>query len=127
MDLLNKLLVDNSSAVSSIRKRSSGKKKESPREKSEVSVCITEEEEKAESESSTIRDASMILDHSVASEEDFLIDIKRSKVRHSEVRISTSRISHHNLADYEFYESSVNILKQGFIATKFNYSNMVRK
>ena len=90
-------------------------------------MCITEEEENAESDTSTIRDASMILDHSVASEEDFLIDIKRSQAKHSDVRVSTSRISLHNLADYDFYESSVDMLKQGFQATKFNYSNMVRK
>ena len=93
MDLLNKLIVKSNSAVSSIRRRSSAKKRETPVAKSENSVCITEEEEKAESETSTIRDASMILDHSVASEEDFLTDVKRKKVKQCDVRISNSNLS----------------------------------
>ena len=92
MDLLNKLLVKSNSAVSSIKRRSSAKKRETPVAKSENSVCITEEE-RAESETSTIRDASMILDHSVASEEDFLTDVKRKKVKQCDVKISTLNLS----------------------------------
>ena len=72
----------------------------------------------------------MILDHSVASEEDFLIEVKRNKVKPSDStrRRSSSRVSlQNNFADYDFYESSVGLLKQGFTATKFNYSNMQRK
>lgn len=68
----------------------------------------------------------MILDHSVASEEDFFVEVKRRKFKTNEVRMSASRLSinNNNLANYDFYESSADMLKQGFLATKFNYTNM---
>ena len=69
----------------------------------------------------------MILDHSVASEEDFLTEVKRRKFKTSEAKISQSRISLSNMADYDFYESSTDMLRQGFYATKYNYSNMEKK
>ena len=43
------------------------------------SVQISKEESKQESETSTNRDISMVLNHSIQSEEDFLVDLKQKK------------------------------------------------
>ena len=43
------------------------------------SVSISEEELKQVSETSTNRDVSMVINHSILSEEDYLIDLKNNK------------------------------------------------
>jgi len=75
-----------------------------------ASVCMTDEDEKAESDTSTQRDASMILNHSIASEEDFLIEVKRVKVNKADIKMSCSNTSFLNCADYDIFESSIALL-----------------
>jgi len=74
------------------------------------------------SEGSTMRDVSMIMDHSIMSEQDFLCDLKR-KVN-DQIRISNFDMKEPILAEYDVYQSAAALLKGGFTATKLNYSNM---
>ena len=70
----------------------------------------------------------MLLNHSLLSEEDFLVDVKRNDLRTQKKQAELQ--SNKNVksddkkkAVYDDYQSSVKFLKAGFRATKLNYSN----
>lgn len=95
------------------------------------SCSLTQEELREVSETSTNRDVSMVLNHSILSQEDFLVDIKTKRDLHggveSQMMIQTqraSRDSEHQDADFL---QALKRLKQGIAATKFNYSTMGTK
>ena len=90
-----------------------------------LSVELTIEDKLAKTEpssdGSTMRDVSVIINHSILSEEDFLCDVKK-KVN-DRIQISNPHVLESIKADCDEYQSAVTLLKEGFIATKINYNN----
>ena len=68
------------------------------------------------SETSTDRDVSMIMNHSILSEDDFFVHQKRREQPKLEIIRS-------KMIDSDSYVASVDLLKRGFYAIKYNYSN----
>lgn len=124
----------------------------------DFSVSLSEEEdlkvddEMYLSDTSTVRDASMVFNHSIDSEDDFLVDVKkrpknfklfitaedeeeegqvRDRKETTEAQQQTTQATRPSLATvkmpYDDYISSKELLKHGFLAQKFNYSNFGTK
>ena len=89
----------------------------------------TQRDSEKRGDASTDDDVSHLFNHSVASEDDFLVDLKRreclSQVQMRKLLQSAqnnnirSKIHH----DYDSYDFAVRRLKVGFVATKFNFTN----
>lgn len=83
-------------------------------------------EAKKKSESSTIRDVSMVLNHSIQSKEDFLVDLKKKKEMY--MRDPTAGPIEEPEKENECDLSlAIKRLKAGIDATKYNYSTMGMK
>ena len=95
------------------------------------SVDLSEESEESKSRTSTGQDVSMILNHSsesLCSDDDFMpghkpLCFQEPKLEMSMVFCEQKAV----FAAYDVYESSVELLKAGFEAVKFNYCDMGSK
>ena len=76
----------------------------------------------ARSATSTEHDISMVLKHSILSEEDFLTDMKKKPHDLIEKKLNVKPKK-----PYDDHKDAVAFLKKGFRATKYNYSNDEKK
>ena len=71
-------------------------------------------------------DASMVLAHSLASQDDLLADLNRKHPQVEAHELSMSFQSKKEKPDHDNFHSSAGLLKAGIYCTKLNYSNMQR-